>query len=372
MRILWLNWKDITHPQAGGAEVYTHEIAKRLVQRGHKVTLITSRYPNAESREKIDSVEIIRLGNLKTVYLHAYYYYQKHLKGQYDIVVEEINGNIAWLTPLYAKETVIALRHQVEYSGLINIYRSVLPYKLPLPVAVALYFNEAFYLKIYAKLRIPFITVSNSTKQDLVKAGIPPYLIHIVPNGLSYPPLEKIPEKDSTFTAMFLGRITKTKNPDHAIQAFLKFRRIFNHGKLIVAGCGEQLQSLKRKYRYPYIQFIGYVSENEKRKLLMKSHALLVPSIREGWGQIVIEANAHATPAVGYNVPGLRDSIIHMKTGLLVPFKDIQAMAKAIAILANNRDLWRKLAENSLQWAKRFNWDVSAEFFEKTLLLTLS
>jgi len=365
MKILWLNWKDIRHPQAGGAEVYTHQIAKRLVRKGHQVTLITSRFPQAKPEEEIDGIKIIRLGDLKTVYLHAYYYYNKYLKGQYDVVIEEINGNIAWLTPLYAKEPVITIRHQVEYTGPQNLYKSVLPYKLPPPIAMTLYLNEATYLKLYAKLKVPFITVSNSTKQDLIRAGIPPHLIHIVPNGLNHKPLEKVPQKDEEFTAVFLGRITPTKNPQHAIKAFLEYRKMTGKGKLIVIGQGELLSKLKRKYREPYIEFTGYVSEKEKREWLRRAYVLLAPSIREGWGQVVIEANAHGTPAIGYDVPGLRDSIRHMKTGMLVPYGDIKAMAKAMITLNERQELWRKMAENALQWARQFSWDKSVEKFEE-------
>ncbi len=42
MDILWFNWRDIRNPEAGGAEVYTHEIAKRLAEKGYSITLFTS------------------------------------------------------------------------------------------------------------------------------------------------------------------------------------------------------------------------------------------------------------------------------------------------------------------------------------------
>ncbi|RLG81151.1 MAG: hypothetical protein DRO40_10145, partial [Thermoprotei archaeon] len=100
---------------------------------------------------------------------------------------------------------------------------------------------------------------------------------------------------------------------------------------------------------------------------LTRAHVLLTPSIREGWGQAVIEANAHGTPAIGYNVPGLRDSIKHMKTGILVPYGDIKVMTKAIITLTEDQELWRKLAKNALEWAKQFSWDKSTEKFERVL-----
>ncbi|NJK71532.1 MAG: glycosyltransferase family 4 protein [Thermales bacterium] len=61
-KVLFFNWKDIKHPQAGGAEIITHQLAKRLVIDGHTVTLITAKYNNSLDREYIDGVEVIRVG----------------------------------------------------------------------------------------------------------------------------------------------------------------------------------------------------------------------------------------------------------------------------------------------------------------------
>lgn len=63
MRILWFSWKDLRNPNAGGAEVYTHEVMKRLAKRGHEMTLFTSRFKGCQLNENINGVDIIREGN---------------------------------------------------------------------------------------------------------------------------------------------------------------------------------------------------------------------------------------------------------------------------------------------------------------------
>ena len=68
-------------------------------------------------------------------------------------------------------------------------------------------------------------------------------------------------------------------------------------------------------------------SSETKVELLKKAWVIAVPGVREGWGQVVTQANALATPAVDYNIPGLRDSINHGYNGLLVEGGDIQAFA---------------------------------------------
>ncbi len=68
MRILWFNWRDIQNPEAGGAEVFTHEVMKRLTRRGLEMTLFTSRFKGCQLNENINGVDIIREGNKYTVY----------------------------------------------------------------------------------------------------------------------------------------------------------------------------------------------------------------------------------------------------------------------------------------------------------------
>jgi len=82
MNILIYNWRDIKNPAAGGAEVFTHEIAKRLVSKGHRICLFTSAFKGCEKNEIIDGLEIVRSGGRFTVYLKAQQYYKKH-SGEY-------------------------------------------------------------------------------------------------------------------------------------------------------------------------------------------------------------------------------------------------------------------------------------------------
>ncbi|MGH9877929.1 MAG: hypothetical protein ACRD5H_09840, partial [Nitrososphaerales archaeon] len=72
--ILILNRRDITNPRAGGAEVYIHEVAKRLVK-FYAIVMFSSAFSNCKSEEVIDGIKIVRCGNEFTVYLLALFYY---------------------------------------------------------------------------------------------------------------------------------------------------------------------------------------------------------------------------------------------------------------------------------------------------------
>ena len=72
------------------------------------------------------------------------------------------------------------------------------------------------------------------------------------------------------------------------------------------------------------VVFYGHIKDEVKYDLLRKAHLLLVPSVREGWGLVVTEANAMGTPVIAYDSPGLRDSVVDQKTGILVKDKSPQ------------------------------------------------
>ena len=81
MKILIFNWKDITNPWAGGAELSIHEQAKRWVNNGHEITLLTSRYKGASRKEQIDGINVIRGWGRYTVYIFVFFYYLFYLRG---------------------------------------------------------------------------------------------------------------------------------------------------------------------------------------------------------------------------------------------------------------------------------------------------
>lgn len=102
MRMLFLNWRDIQNPEAGGAEVYTHEIMKRLAKKGHEMTLFTSRFKDCQFNENINGVDVIREGNKYTVYKRAKNYLEAY-KNHYDLIIDEINTR-PFFTPKFARE----------------------------------------------------------------------------------------------------------------------------------------------------------------------------------------------------------------------------------------------------------------------------
>ena len=355
MKILIFNWRDIMNPAAGGAEVFTHENAKRFVEKGNEVTLFTSAFPGCMKEEVIDGIRVIRDGGKYSVYWKAREYYNKYFKGKFDIVVDEINTR-PFLAPEFVHngEKVFALIHQLA--------REFWFYETGFPVNyIGYYFLENKWLSNYRN--IPTLTVSESTKKDLMTMGFKK--VSIMPEGINFKPLESMPEKEKEPTLIFVGRLKKAKLPDHAIYAFKIIKKKLPDAKLWVVGDGYYRKELE-KISCSGVEFFGLIRNEKKLSFLSRAHAILVPGVREGWGLVVTEANAMGTPAIGYDVNGLRDSIRNGKSGLLCN-NNPEAMAQRACELLEDNMLRERLSRDALSWAGEFSWEKSAGEFLKAV-----
>jgi O-antigen/teichoic acid export membrane protein/glycosyltransferase involved in cell wall biosynthesis len=172
LRILFLNWRDISNPDAGGAEVFTHEVAKRWVEEGHDVSLLTSRFRDAPPVETIDGVRIRRMGRLRAGSFHMRVQRELARLPNFDVVIDEIN-TVPFFTPLWRHRlpTVIALIHQTAGD--------VWDAELPRPLAALGRRLEPRVLRLYRDY--PVVTVSESTREDLRRLGLSNVMI--VPEG---------------------------------------------------------------------------------------------------------------------------------------------------------------------------------------------
>lgn len=359
LKILVFNWRCWLNPEMGGAEVFTREVCKRWVESGHTVTLFTSQFGGCKREEFLDGVRVIRAGGKFSVYWNARKYYKKLFsKEKYDVIIDEINTK-PFFTLKFANgcEKIIALIHQLA--------REYWFYETPFPINYIGYsFLENRWLRYY--INVPTVTVSESTKQDLLNLGFK--YVFIVPVGLNFKPLENIPEKESYPVIIYVGRLKKAKRPDHALKAFKIIKRRMPDAELWVVGDGYFKRSLV-KMTSKGVKFFSGLNNDDRRELIKRAWVLVNPSVREGWGLNVIEANALGTPCVAYNVPGLRDSVRNGETGLLARNGDIKDLAEKIITILEDDRLRRKLSENALNYAKQFSWDKTAKEFLEILKL---
>lgn len=361
MNILIFSWRGPGHPNAGGAEVATHEHAKGWIKAGHQVTLFTSYYPKAEEKENIDEVHFIRKGSQTFgVYLQAFWWYIFGKHQQLDLVIDQFHG-IPFFTPLFIREKKLAFIHEVtkEVWGL-NPW--IWPFNL-IPKALGPIF-EPLIFRLYRN--VPFMTVSDSTKSDLISFGIPDKNVTIIHNGITALDKKNL-SKEKKKTLIFLGALTRDKGIEDALQVFSILSRISTDWQFWVVGKSDprylnKLRLLSNRLQLKgKIKFWGYVDEQKKFELLARAHILINPSIREGWGLVVIEAASVGTPTIAFDVPGLRDSIVDGKTGIICKDKSPVGLAKEVVNLLQDDITYRKLTKYAILWSKKFSWDKAVK-----------
>lgn len=152
------------------------------------------------------------------------------------------------------------------------------------------------------------------------------------------------------------------------LQALAQFRRTTGTGTLWLVGTGSERYKrtlLKLAARLKIeggLVFWGRVSLHEKHRLMAEAHALLMTSVREGWGLVVTEANACGTPAIVYNVPGLRDSVNDQLTGLVVPSSP-SSLSDAMIRVTTDGGLYSRLVAEGRRWSGTFSFDETARQF---------
>ncbi len=343
MRLLVFNWKDLAHPHAGGAEVYLHETARRWVAAGHPVTVFAAGVAGRPAAEVIDGVTVLRGGGRLGVYGTAREWYRSEGRGRFDVVVDTVNTRPFGCASWVGDAPVVALIHQV--------CREIWFHEMPLPVALAgRYLLEPRWLSAYRHR--PVLTVSESSRASLAAAGL--RRISVVPEGVDRRARPDVP-RESAPTVVFLGRLAASKRPEHALAAYRLLLARLPAARLWFVGDGP-LGARMRARSGAGVRVFGHVDRQTRDELLARAHVLVATSVREGWGLTVDEAAAMGTPTIGYDRPGLRDSIRAAGGVLVAP----RPAALAEALAAHLPDLVASPAANG--WAGgAVSWDVVAD-----------
>lgn len=351
MNILILNWRDPKNPKAGGAEYVTREHARAWIKKGNSVTWFTTMFPQARIDETIDGIIYIRKGNSATVFFQAALFYLSS-KRRFDIVIDQIHG-LPFFTPLYVRGPKIAFIHEVASE--------IWDYVYPFPWNILGKLVEKLSFRLYKAT--PFWTDAPSTIDDLEKMGIPRSHCTAIPCPIDNKPLQDVPDKEKTPTFIFVSRLTAMKGVEDVIRAFSYIKKKESNARLWIVGQGENkyITRLKRIVKADgltsSVVFWGYVPSQKKLELMKRAHILLHGSVKEGWGLVVLEAASQATPTVAFAVPGLRDVIVHEKTGVLVFGRNKEVFADSAIILLQDKERLLKMQRRCLRYAASFSWD---------------
>src|ERR1700674_809964 len=359
MNVLILSWRLPTHPRAGGAEHLTQRIAEGLVRKGHSVTWGGGGHDAGGS-----SVTYRGLGSELQGVARAAGLYRSRAPRP-DVVVEQVN-TLPFFARRFSRVPVLTWFNQLA--------RSVWWHEAPFPLNAFGYAAEPLYLLYYRNADV--VTISKSSAEDLRRHKVGKR-VSIIPVAVDIVPENELTSKTVTpLRLAFVGRIVSSKRPEDAIEALVVIRRT-TPATLDILGPGEpryfeRLRALvQRRGLDSSVMLRGFVDEATKRSVLKHSHLLLVPSAKEGWGLVVTEANRVGTPAVAYDVDGLRDAVIAGETGWLCP-PNPQAFAAAVLAAVADPSRYERVRERAMAWSKTLTWDATVSAFEGCLIETLA
>jgi glycosyltransferase involved in cell wall biosynthesis len=309
VKILVVNWKDNSHKNAGGAEEYVSQLCLNWGQQGHEVFLLTSIHLDHEICSGIEKTKIVHRGGKYTAHVLLFLEVKKLMHTlNFDLVIEVVNT-----IPFFFVSKVARKQKNLKFYKLIfQTAEEIWDFQTPWPISkLGRLVLEPTWMRIASKNLIA--TISQSSADSFRRFGVDDSLI--LPIGNDKVDVSPIHQNRTEFRKdlVFCARLVKMKQPVDAIQGFLIAKELSIHldeSVLHIVGDGEELRSLQKNFIHRKdVIFHGYVSSEARNQIYEKSRVILATSVREGWGLTVTEAARLGVIPVGYDAPGLRDSI---------------------------------------------------------------
>jgi glycosyltransferase involved in cell wall biosynthesis len=179
-------------------------------------------------------------------------------------------------------------------------------------------------------------------------------------------PIEK--QNSSRQKIVYVGRLSKTKNIKILIEAFSKIKT--SNVDLIIAGPDfGMLKQLKKITKDKGLQnrvfFMGWISEEEKMKLLSETTIFVHPSLEDVFLLSLLEAGAIGIPCVAFDVGSNAEILDDNKTGIIVKDISAEGLSEKLDLLLNDNKLYEEISRNSkLLLPKKFNWELTTKTLE--------
>ena len=353
---------DFSRP--GGVKSHIVSLSKHLAMIGHQVKIIA---PNINAKlvqeEKVyffGKSRSVNIGGTKIDVNIALGEEKKALKAFLnDEAFDIIHYHTIWnpFIPLqvlkHSKAKQIATFHDTPKSQFVGDW--IMP-------AVA---------KGIFKFLDQIISVSKSQSQFISRFS--KRKIHIIPNGIDLKEIaaitpQKSNRKDDFFQMFFMGRLEPRKGVMHALQAYKQLKQRYPQMKLVIAGDGDgraEVEKYIKDFSLLDVEVLGFVSEEEKYRLLKESDIYLAPALYgESFGIVLLESMAVGTPIAGYANAGYKNVITdEMSIGFAEP-EDLEGFVSGIEklILSSTRDT---LSKHGLEEVKKYDWqEVSKQVNE--------
>lgn len=340
-------------PFFGGVETAVHEICKRLVRDGFEVEVVCEREKETVKHEIMDGVKIHRVLGFELIRL------------KYNV------GRVAPGMLLSAIKSDAGVVHAHSY-GFFSTWVSMFTKK---PTVVTTHSDPTakiyplwdMFREVPIRLCDHVVATTEMEKQHLMRRGVKPENITVIPNGVTFPPPEA-PNFNFSPMIFCLARLDIAhKGQDILLNAMPKVLSVIPEVRLVVAGSGDDLGRLKELARNLDIgknaEFKGSIDQITKN-LYMKNCDVFCTSPRtEPFGIVYLEAMAYGRPIVTTKVGGVPEVV--GDCAVLVPPDNPDLLAEALIEILTNRERAEELGGRGLERVKRFDWDVIVEKYEQ-------
>jgi glycosyltransferase involved in cell wall biosynthesis len=364
--ILVLNKRTWHHSKAGGSEHNLEETLTRLTDRGHNVYLLTGSDEGQDWTDSDNGVAIRRVGiddrigapwDVVVSYLFVsiyFYWFQYRIAPD---VIYTVNTPLPW--PVITRRPRVSIFHHVAIDSFFETH--------PFPQNLLGFLAQ--WAGVFRERENPTVSVSPSTTAELVSWGHDPTTVAEITNGIDtdrYTP----GSESETPRILYIGGLERYKGVDRIPEIHQAINdQATEPVALDVAGRDGPLRKEIAEYcgRTETATFHGFVPFHKKVDLLQSAWVYIAPSRVEGWGIVILEANACATPAVGNETDGLRDSICNGTTGYLVPEGDHDAFASRVVQLFDD-ETREKFGNEAREWAQQHSWEQTVDDLEKLFI----
>lgn len=354
LHILVLADRDWAHHDTGGNGANLHAQISRWVDWGHRVTVIAGDFPGAKRVEHYGPRLVVhRMGDRVTVFPRAFLAVTRGLGRDADVVLEVING-ITFLTPLWLRKPRVAMVHHVHRELFLGEY--------PRTGLLLYWILERLPLLLYR--RTPFLTISQSARDELVRDGIPRDNVTVEYLGVE-PGSFRRGTRAGEPRLIFVGRLKAYKR----VELLLEVLEAVPEAVLDVVGEGNHRTDIEaeveRRGLGSRVVMHGYVDEERKAELYGRAWVNVTASGSEGWSLTVMESALCGTPSAALAVGGLTESIVDGETGLLADTPE--ELSLRVRALVHEPELRSRLGDAAERRARAFTWDRSATAYLEVL-----
>jgi glycosyltransferase involved in cell wall biosynthesis len=356
-------------PPEEGIGNYVYGLSTKLIENGHKVTIITRGRWNKTQREVIDSIEVIKVRfiPLYPLYIHMHGIFVnktfRSLESQIDIVHVHmplspfIKTSLPIITTIHTPMLIDS--RSIEVNDLRSKIERFMGRFVSYPIE----------LKMLKRADL-ITTVSSSVVHELKDYDVNPEEVILIGNGVDEKAFIPIINKNNDKYILFVGRLSYRKGLFDLIECGKHVCEKYPDVSFIILGKGLLFNKLKKEVEENELKqrfrFLGFVDREKLIQIYQNATIYVMPSHYEGLPTVLLEAMSCGLPVVATAVSGNVDVISSGQNGILIPPKSPKDMARAISMLLDDDKMRKELGKNARKTIEeRYTWDIVAKNFLK-------